>query len=65
MYKNKVFRAILSWVWSCPPLERGARDDLVGLTQSYTCSPFFPPACHSPFLPSGMKLQKKLWTQLC
>lgn len=30
MYKNKVFRVILFWVWSCPPFEEGARGDLVG-----------------------------------
>lgn len=38
---------------------------LEAYSESYTCFPLFSPICHSPCLPSGVKLLEKLWTKLC
>ena len=48
-----------------PFFSRGAGLTLRLKPQSYTCLPPCPPACHSPFLPSGVKLWKKFWMKLC
>lgn len=44
MYKNKVFRAILSWVGSCPPFGERAGATLQALAPKLYLSPS-PPTC--------------------